>query len=392
MAMLAALMQSPLAALAPGVSGLEMIDDIFVILMVIACIPKLGRAPGMVVMLILGWGLLMVGAVLQSTVSFSDSFILFRQVTIPTLLIVVGLTLTKYQWAAIRKLAIWVGIANLVYMALEIVGIRLLDASKLTTFNDGRGQVRDGLPSYYFYWVDPDSLFAFSGEPYIARLGGLLLNPPVAGLALAAAIVFLWFDRSFRFRKILLVAMSIAILLTFSRGGWLVVLFALVLPFLLRKIKRVGAVLVMAPALWFMGTQMAEHGNSESHTDGLTEGLSMAFTHPLGMGFGQVGNYLKSLNITKISESLLGIAFSAAGLAAVLLVVLLALKLWNTVGRRPWIWEAALGMGIISAALLSETAGALNATIPLWLAIGVALRLDYDVRKGRIAKPGAVQV
>lgn len=382
LAMLAAFMQSPLAALAPGVSGLDMLDDALIVLLVVACLPKLGSAPGMPVLLLASWGALMVLAATQSTVNTSGTFILFRQVTIPALLILVGLTISKRYWFKVRRLAIWIGLLNVGYMLFELAGIYLLDATLLSNFNDGRGEIRNGLPSYYFYWLSSDSPLSFTGEPFISRLGGTVLNPPIAGLVVGTALVFLWYDRAFRFRRVALCALALATLMTFSRGGWLVVALALLMPLLLRKLGRFGTILVMAPTLWFVGTQMADDGNSGSHAEGLTEGIRLAMTGPVGVGFGSVGNYLKSLHITKASESLLGIAFSAAGVAAIVLVLLLVIKLWNIAGKLPWIGEAALGLGVVAAAFFSETAGGLNGTIPLWLAVGVAIRRAYDARMG----------
>jgi hypothetical protein len=380
MAILAAFMQSPLAAIAPRVFGLDMLDDGIVVLLVLACLPKLGRAPGIQVLLIAVWGVLMMLGAAQSTVSTSGTFILFRQVTIPALLIMVGLTISRRYWQKVRRLAIWIGLINVGYMLLELVGIYLLDPYSLSTFN-ARSEIRNGLPGYYYYWIGGDSPLSFIGAPFMLRLGGTVLNPPIAGLVVGTALVFVWYDKSFRFRRIALVALGFTTLMTFSRGGWLVVAIALIMPYLLRKIRAVGTILVMTPALWFAATQMADDGNSRVHADGLTEGIRLAMTGPMGVGFGSVGNYVKSLRITEASESLLGIAFSAAGVLAIVLLLVLVWKLWNISRRRHWVEEAPLALGIVAAAFLSETAGGLNGTIPLWLAVGVALRRSYEDRE-----------
>lgn len=378
LAMAAAFMQSPMAGLAPGVSGLERLDDAIVVLLVLASVPLLGRAPGMPVALITLWGALMVLGAVQSSVGSSGTFILFRQVTLPALLILVGLTISPRSWQRVRRLAIWIGLLNVVYMLLELTGVYLLDPTALSTFND-RSTTR-GLPGYYFYWIGVDSPLSFTGERFITRLGGTVLNPPIAGLVVGTALVFLWYDKAFRFRKVALVALGFTTLMTFSRGGWLVVALALVLPYLMRTVRTVGTVMIMAPALWFAGTKMADDGNSISHAKGLTEGVRLAITGPLGVGFGSVGNYVKSLHITEASESLLGIAFSAAGVVSIVLVLVLVARLWTISSQQSGIEEAALGLGIVVAALFSETAGGLNGTIPLWLAVGVALRRAHDAR------------
>ncbi len=396
--MAAAFLQSPLAALAPGVPGLDRLDDAVVVLLVLASVPVLGRVPGMPVALIALWGALMVLGAVESSVGISGTFILFRQVTIPALLVLVGLTISPLSWHRVRRLAIWIGLVNVAYMVVELVGVHLLDPTALSTFND-RAVTRNGLPGYYYYWIGGDSALAFTGERFITRLGGTVLNPPIAGLVVGTALVFLWYDKSFRFRKSALVALAFTTLMTFSRGGWLVVALALVMPYLMRKVRTVGTIAIMAPALWFAGTKMADDGNSVSHAEGLTEGVRLALAGPLGVGFGSVGNYVKSLNITEASESLLGIAFSAAGVVSIALVLVLVTRLWTISGRHAWVEEAALGLGIVVAALFSETAGGLNGTIPLWLAVGVALRRAHDIRTGdaegrrsgahRVAPPAA---
>lgn len=334
------------------------------------------------------WGALMVVGAFRATVGAGDAFVLFRQVTIPALLILVGLALTPHQWWLARRATIYAGVANAAYMSLEVVGVRLLDPARLATFNEARAVIRDGLPSYYHLWTGDSLLGSLTPGETITRLGGTLLNPPMAGLLMAAAFVLLYREQEFKGRRFWLVALGAGTLLTFSRGGWLVVIAAVVLPYLLAHLGRIGALVIVTPVVVFVATQFADQGNSAAHADGLVTGLNHAATYPLGLGFGSVGNYLKGQGLTYDSESLLGIAFSAAGIGAVLLAAVLTYRLWWLSREGRHLWEAPLALGVVVAAFVSETAGGLNGTIALWLAAGVALRRAHDLRRADHARPG----
>ncbi len=376
LAMVAAFLQSPLTALMPGAGAVGYLDDALLGIAFLCALANLRTAPGTPVLLAAGWVILMALAAAQSTLNSGGTLVVFRQVTVPAVLVIVGMALAQHQWDVVKRLAIWFGIINVGYMMLEFVGVYLLDPTRLETFNAGRGEVFNGLPSYYRYWVG-DSFGGFLDGETLARLGGTYLNPPVAGLAVATAFVFLWHSKSLPWRRFWLVALGAATALTFARGGWVIVLVSVLMPHLLRKWGRLGTAVVMIPALWFAAITLADSGSSARHADGLVVGLGHALDMPLGAGFGLVGNYVKSLHIAEASESLLGIAFSAAGICAVALTVVLIVRLWNIVARTPHIWEGATGLAIVIAALLSESAGALNGTMPLWLCVGVALSMAH---------------
>ncbi|MCZ4564250.1 hypothetical protein O4160_25775 [Rhodococcus sp. IEGM 1401] len=373
-ALFAAVLQTVSIALQPGVSGLTLMDDAVVVVLVASIFSRLGRAPGWTVYLIAVWVMLMVFGVINSIVGSGVTLILFRQVTIPALLILVGLTMTSYEWRIIARISIWIGIVNALYMALEYVGVRLLDPATLASYDRTHLVMRDGLPAYYYYYADSFGL----GE--IVRVGGLVLNPPIAGLVTGGALALLWYTPDFRYRRMWMILLTLTTAMTFGRGGILVAAFAIVVPAMIRKIGRMATVVLISPATYFIGTELADDGNSQIHAKGLTDGLRFALDGPFGLGFGATGNALKALGLTRSSESLLGIAFAAGGVVTVLILAGLIAKLFvsiNRVGN----WEAAVGIGVIIAALFSESAGALNGTIPLWMAIGVALRKAHEFRQ-----------
>lgn len=372
-AMLAGFAQTVLIALAPSLPGLTLLDDAVVVLLVFAALSRIGKAPAVPIYMIFCWVLLMVFGAAFSTVTESLTFVLFRQVTIPVLLVFIGLTLTRDEWRAVTKVAIWIGIINALYMTLEFIGVRVLDPETLATYDRTHLVMRDGLPAYYFYYAD-----AF-GLGQLTRLGGTVLNPPIAGLVTGGALALLWYTKDFSRRKMWLVLLAVTTALTYGRGGILVAAAAIVLPYLIRKIGAFAALVVSAPVVYLIGTQLAEDGNSGIHADGLTEGVRFAFDGVIGTGFGTIGNALKAEGITRVSESLMGIGFAAGGVLAIAVAAALAVKLFTSIGKSGN-WEAAVGLGVLVAAMFSESAGALNGTIPLWIAIGVALRKAHDFR------------
>lgn len=347
-------------------------DDVLLVILSLLVSKRCLGLPGLPVVLFFAWNLATIMAFYRSSIPYQDAFILYRQVTVPSLLIYAGMALTSHEWNLVKKVTIIVGVVNGFYMVLEILNVHLLDPTRLSTFNDARAVIRNGLPSYYFYWIGEGPLGQLTGTGMILRMGGILLNPPMAGLVIAAAAIFIWYDKKIAFRKTKFIIFSILLFLTFSRAGWLVALTAILLPTLAKKIGKVGTIVIMLPSLWFVGTRLAEHGNSVSHAEGLVTGIKHAVAEPVGHGFGLIGNYLKGQGITRDSESLLGIAFSAMGFVAVLIVLLLMVTYWSIATSEQLVWEAAVGLGIVLAALFSETAGGLNGTVPLWLAAGVA--------------------
>lgn len=371
-AMFAAVLQTIAIALQPGVSGLTLMDDAVVVLLVVSILFRLAHAPGLTVYLVAVWVMFMVFGSVRSLVEPGITFILFRQVTVPALLVLVGLTVTQYEWHRVARIAIWIGIANALYMVVELLGVRLLDPVTLATYDRSHLPIRDGLPTYYFYYSE------FTGNQPFFRAGGLVLNPPIAGLVTGGALALLWWTKDFRHRRLFMVLLTVATAFTFGRGGILVAVCAVALPVMIRRIGKFWTVVIACPVAYEIGTQLADDGNSSIHAKGLVDGLRFSIeSYGFGMGFGVTGNALKALRRTWSSESLLGIAFAAGGIVAVTLIGCLLVKLFVAIGQANN-WEAAVGIGMIVAALFSESAGALNGTIPMWLAMGVALRKIYE--------------
>ncbi|OZC80170.1 hypothetical protein CH274_13110 [Rhodococcus sp. 06-418-5] len=376
-AMFAAVLQTIAIALQPGVPGLTLMDDAVVVVLVVSIFFRLAHAPGWTAYVVAVWMMFMVFGAVRSLVEPGITFILFRQVTIPALLVLVGLTLTQYEWRRIVRIAIWIGIVNAVYMIVELLGVRILDPVTLATYDRSHLPIRDGVPTYYFYYSE------FTGSEPFFRAGGMVLNPPIAGLVTGGALALLWWTKDFRNRKLFMLLLAVSTAFTFGRGGILVAACAIALPAMIRGLGKFWTIVIASPVAYLIGTQLADDGNSSIHAKGLIDGLRFSVeSYGFGMGFGVTGNALKALRRTWSSESLLGIAFAAGGIVAVLIVAALLAKLFLTISQGGN-WEAAVGIGMIVAALFSESAGALNGTIPLWLAMGVALRKAYDYRSSQ---------
>jgi len=371
--LLTAAAQSPLTALLPGAAWTNVLDDLAALAAFACAAPRLLRAPLAIVAGAAVWTVVLAFAATRSTLPPGETLVVARQVLVPVLLVLVGTSLRPEEWHAVRRATIVVGVGNACYALLELAGVHLLDPTALSTFNADRMVLRDGLPAYYSYWFGPGSPLGALGTDHVVRTGGTLLNPPVAGLVAAAALVFAWHERELRGRRVVLVLVSLSTATALARGGFVVAAAALGLSALAARVGRVGTVIAAVPLIWFAATQLADDGDSASHSDGLAYGVRRAFETGVGEGFGHAGNLAKASGLAEASESLAGIAFAAAGLPALVLVAWLLLRCALAATGPGACWEHGLAVGVVVASAFSESAGALNGAAPLWLGVGVAL-------------------
>ncbi|MDD0857179.1 hypothetical protein NHF46_04025 [Arthrobacter alpinus] len=267
-------------------------------------------------------------------------------------------------------------------MLLELSGIRLIDPNILAASYGNTVVQYEGLPGYYFHY---DSALTMS-----IRAGGLFLNPPVAGLVVAVGSVIAWHTLRGKIRYILVTLQMLAVYSSFGRGGFVVAAVGIFLPILIGRFGRFFAFVIPVYPAYLIYNEIVTSGSSASHSEGLFYGVTTAIIRPFGDGFGSVGNFVKLVTRdTEASESLAGVALVAGGLAVLVFLVLLLIALVRRVFQNPFLWPAALGIGGLITALFSESTGALNGTIPLWLAIGVALgpasKSFLKLRQGRNA-------
>lgn len=288
---------------------------------------------------------------------------LFRQTALPAALIFAGMTLRIGE----RRLLVWatfiVAALNSIYAAFEVFGLRLFDPVILAN-QVGRGiNDRTGLPGNFMGW-------SFDGSR-IERIGGLFISPPLAGvfMGFATAISF-WCVRNLLIRYAASVVFALVTVGTLGRSGLVMLVAGIAVPLIIRWLGRIPAV-VIAVTLGVLGfLYISSHGNSLSHVRGIIKGTEDGLFNPLGRGFGFIGNLAKDW---RAHESLAGIGLSAGGWLAILallaLIVALVIELWRSRGRS---WESAVALGTILCAMLSESAGALAGSVPMWLFIGVA--------------------
>lgn len=358
------------------------IDDSLILLALVASTPRLVRQPSAPAYLTVVWIMIMVSALLVSIygnqLPTGPSFGLFRQVTMPALILLIGVVLRREEWRIIGTATIFFSLANAAYVAFETFAFRPIDLVAVAAASG------DYLGTYSGY--DP-----FTGDR-IERAGGYILNPPSLGCLIGAGLAIAW-HRGHTGRLLLIqLALSMSLYATGSRGGFLIAIVGVLFPWIARSVSpAVAGALFVITAVPF-GSYIAGHssgGGDERHVNGLLAGISDALTHPLGRGFGYVGNHRpEGLTHGDRGETLLGIAFSAGGMPALALALLVTTTLLFRLNSRSHGWVAALALGGFLAALFAETAGAINATVPIWLAVGLALR-RFGSPPHRHARPGA---
>lgn len=364
----AGMMQSPLATILPNLPNREAIDDIVLLTLASSMLLRLGHIHGITFILFATWIVGIGSAILLASVPLGEALVIARQLAVPMLLIFIGILLHDTEWQIVIRVGIYAGIISAAYMCVEFFGIYIFNPASIKTFSSGGNWLIEGLPRYYFYWTSNPEV------PRITRLGGLVLNPPIAGLMVATAFVALWHARAFKYRRFWLVVLLFVTIFSFSRGGWLIALAGTLIPGLVNKFGKLGTFLITVPIFLFAAQVLSGQGGSASHSQGLRNALVDALVSPLGQGFGGFGNYSQTLRYgADDGETLLGIAFNGFGLTAVLIVVVILIVLWQRIGKERT-WEASLAVGAIISGLLSESAGALNGTAFLWLTVGVALQ------------------
>lgn len=371
-----ATLQNAMTAILPPGLAVEYYDDVAVLIAISAALPSMSTSRGIPVLALALWASLMMLALLRSTVPVEQSLLLFRQVTMPFVLLAIGLVWGRRFVRLISRSIVIVGTVNLIYMVPELLGWRLIDPLRLM---ENRGwqlaYVGDTLPAYYYYYPSSGGWLESLGGPEIVRLGGLFLNPPVAGMATACAAVVMWRGvgfKSYPYRA-LMIALVVATVLTFSRGGWAILTAGIALPLAMRTVGTIGILVSTPVVMWAISILAQGSVGGQMHLDGFTAGVVDALESPLGRGFGEAGNILTASGMEATGESLLGVAFSAAGLPAVAIVLWLAVALLAALRQDPGDWRAAVGLGLVFAAALSETAGAVYGTLGLWLAVGATM-------------------
>ncbi|MDF2993724.1 MAG: hypothetical protein K0S37_4238, partial [Microbacterium sp.] len=232
-AILAGQLQNILQSVVPGAGAVTLLDDVLVLIALalsLRFVPRLkGIAPPVLIVWMIVCGLALVLSLAFSPFSAGSQFALFRQILVPALLMLIGLTLQPSEWRRIAFLTIGLAVINAVYIVIEIAVAPLIDP-KIFARVSGYTIYGDGYPSTYH---GNDVL---TGERVI-RAGGLLLNPPIMGLFIGIAVVlaFYMIKRPWM-RWTTTVLLLIALYETNARGGILLAAIGLGAGFLIRWI------------------------------------------------------------------------------------------------------------------------------------------------------------
>lgn len=243
----------------------------------------------------------------------------------------------------------------------------------------------------------PGNFFTASGE---RRLTGAFGDPLAAGYALAAGVIAAFFASGSWIRKAALPVMALALLLTFTRAGWIIALSALVpavLTALLRLTWRVR-LLVTGISVMLGGTLVAVTPHLRTYLEGIVSGRddstrghlrALADTgqydySTLGDGWGAAGGA-----VGRGTESVfVTVALQVGLVGMVLYVASLALLAWGV--RRRWqpapLSLSYFGMlaGLLVSMAVSEQVLTFNAglMVVLPLALGATGPLHTGLARG----------
>lgn len=317
------------------------------------------------------WAALTLVAFVRAPMPTADALEIVRQIAVPAVMIVIGLALTRREWHLVSIIAVGIAAANSIYAVFEMVFGRLIDPAPMASDQDW---MPHGVPASYF-WYD-------SAGEQLPRAGGLVLNPPIAGIVIAGGIVLGCALARRWWQYALVLLMIVPLYLTHSRAGMVIAAIGVALPFVLRYMGYILAIAAAMLAAIPVYSYFASHGNTISHVRGFLSAFGVLRENPLGAPLGSYGNIAARSGDVVGGESLVGLMVSTLGIPGVIIIlVTLSALVWSAIRGTPTLFAASLGLGIAIAAMVSESAGALNGTLPLWAAIGVAIaHNDADQR------------
>ncbi|MCV7594620.1 hypothetical protein M3B39_004345 [Micrococcus luteus] len=369
-------LQNAVVSFTAAASRITLADDLLLILAFMLAMVRQVSRPRMRLAAIGIYVFLCLLAVVRATVPFGLAFEVFRQLLVPALLVVIGMVITSREWRSALRAWFVVTVANIVYMLIEVEAGPILDPTAFVV-NSGDESIvlqYQGLPGSYTYWNA-------EGEPAL-RVGGLFLNPPIAGLAVGIGAVAMFHTMRSRLRWIVLIGAFFAVYFSFSRAGMLVLGLGLFIPWFSKVLGRFVTTLLAVAGGFLFFNSFAADGGSEAHIEGFIHGLDSALSSPVGEGIGSAGNLIKTtLRASDSSESLTGIFLVATGAIGLLflavMTAVLARVVWRSMTTR---WEPALAVAAFVVAAVAETAGALAGAAPMWIAVGLAFQREAKHR------------
>lgn len=365
---LAGFVQAPVAGILQ-LSSILWVDDVFLLGSVLAILYRifLYRRWRILLFSVLCVLVLAIGVARAATV---DSGVYqARQVMVPLVLIMLGALLRENELRKITRFIFPLGLITSIYVVFEIMGFHLIDPWLAMKFNDLKNVANYAfsreLPlNYYYFYGNASNL-------YFERAGGLFLNPPGVGL-FVAGIGLLAKGFGTKHQQRLAPFMTAATVIgSVGRASAVVFLLGLGQATVVKKLTRVGLVLIATAAAALLLSFFSDQGNSSAHASGFVDGLTSAVTNPLGLGFGRVGNTADQA-AESFGESLLGMFVASLGWPALAALVFAA---FHALRRADQIQNIALTAAILTSAL-SETLSGLAFAAPLWILAGNAWALE----------------
>lgn len=300
------------------------------------------------------------------TAEIYTKLICFRQIMTPIILVLYGSTIqiSRNELVSFTKFIMNLGVFQVIFGFMErfILGDSFWLALHIEKYMESKGFSQwiysNGLPGNY-YSAD---LYSVIGTTF-RRLVGITVDPLLTGHFLAFCIVILLFVKVYNSnlkQNIVLILMTAAVVLTFSKGALLII--ALAYWYKMWRKNRGYAILLLA--IMFLGVGIIIKRNIfytvQIHIEGLTSSFSIRSL--LGNGLGSAGNYavLYGTSSTTSGESYIGMLLAQTGILG-LSVFVYAFAKWS--GRIIRINKTSLSysvfayiIAVLVEALVSESA------------------------------------
>ena len=314
------------------------------------------------------WTTVILTGLLRSN-SLSTGLLQARELILPVAILAIGWGGSSWNWRTFDRILVVLAVAVAVAGLVELVMRRPPVSPLPNLMASGIGAVPTylGLPQDYF--VDG------FGYHRMLRVGTVLLNPPAAGLFLASG---LWAARRLSAHPLIVTLLLAGTVVTLARGGLVIALAVIALPGASRLLGRSFTGIASALVAGCFAVVLIQQGNTASHVNDLVAALRDLPQAIFGHGLGTAGYYAVVADSTASSaESFVAVAIASVGLPALLFFVYLSIRLAKTLHVR-WTVDTLGAAAALLVICLTESAGALQATIPLWLLLGRTLGPPSD--------------
>lgn len=193
-----------------------------------------------------------------------------------------------------------------------------------------------------------------------------IAQPTIVAHIIAYPTLYFFFQKKYK----LAIIFSCALFITFSKGGFVVLLIGLYLNYIEKirpKILAVTSVLIFLIASYFL-INVVSSGffySSSRHASGLVAAINLVYTFPFGTGVGTAGNFTKlddmSSNIEEIGESYFGAVISQTGIIGLTYYIFIMIFIYRNRHRKSTNYKTNYTLSIylfatLCAGLTSESA------------------------------------